>query len=776
MSTKTLALGIVIGGAVSSTLGRATADAGSKISALQQKAEKARVLQGMIGETQRLQREYRELHRQGAAGTDEVLRKLNGNLDILKRNRVEVSNLGQEYRRMGDAARAADLRAKGTQSLQAGSEQARSAAGDAIKVGAAVALPTKVAADYGAIIRDIAIKAGIAGSGDERQMSQRIVQTSREKGMGRNEVAALVNQLVSAGMDYRQALGYAGDAAAFSVGQGAGGDDVGKLISALRQNAQITDPREMKQALEAIAFQGQAGSFESPDMARWMPQLLAQMQGLGITGMDSVAQMGAMLQVQMKTTGSADEAANNLKNWMSKIGSGETVKRYADAGFKYQEGLDKEIAKGSSTLEASFKVAQAYIEQTDPARAAEMAKGMAAISREADPAKAQRMMRSLDDALKTGDLFADMQVKAALGAYMQHHGMYEKLKVDSRSATGILEKNLRERRAASQNLWREFGQAWDGALLKIGEAMQPTTDWIAVQGKRAAGALALVADKFPTITAFAIGAVAAMVALRGAVGTFRVVKGVFDILRAGRAPGGFGLPGAAAGGSAKGGSRGGSRGGAMGISQVYVTNWPGESMPGGASPAGGKSRRGGGRMSAGLGLARGALPFLAIGAAVQAADVYQNARTRNEKAEGYGAAAGGLGGAAAGAMAGAALGSVVPIIGTAIGGMIGGVLGGMGGNELGGVLGKALFGQQVPSPAAVAAKPQAVAEQKSTPAVPPVPPPQEFTFQPHLTITVQGDVKDPRQLANSLFPHLRSLFNDFSADVRRRSLFDSPNV
>ncbi|PYD24337.1 phage holin family protein, partial [Pseudomonas syringae] len=42
-------------------------------------------------------------------------------------------------------------------------------------------------------------------------------------------------------------------------------------------------------------------SFEASDMAKWFPELLANMGSIGITGMDAVTQLGAMLQVQMKT-------------------------------------------------------------------------------------------------------------------------------------------------------------------------------------------------------------------------------------------------------------------------------------------------------------------------------------------------------------------------------------------------------------------------------------------------------------------------------------------
>ncbi|WP_164708188.1 phage tail tape measure protein, partial [Pseudomonas viridiflava] len=150
----------------------------------------------------------------------------------------------------------------------------------------------------------------------EAELTTSVIKTSADTGMARNEVADLVNKLVGAGMSLDKALSYAPVAAKFAVGQGASGTDTANMIQALQQNAKITDPKIMEKALEAIAMQGQAGSFEASDMARWFPQLLAGMGKLGVTGMDSVSQLGAMLQVQMKTAGGSDEAANNLKNWM----------------------------------------------------------------------------------------------------------------------------------------------------------------------------------------------------------------------------------------------------------------------------------------------------------------------------------------------------------------------------------------------------------------------------------------------------------------------------
>ncbi|RMN04849.1 Tail tape measure protein, partial [Pseudomonas savastanoi pv. glycinea] len=79
------------------------------------------------------------------------------------------------------------------------------------------------------------------------------------------------------------------------------------------------------------------------------------------------------MQVQMKTAGSSDEAANNLKNWMGKIGASDTVDAYKKAGIDYEGSMQTGLQKGMSTLESSMALAQQYIQKTDPKKAEAMA-------------------------------------------------------------------------------------------------------------------------------------------------------------------------------------------------------------------------------------------------------------------------------------------------------------------------------------------------------------------------------------------------------------------
>ncbi|QUE91259.1 phage tail tape measure protein [Pseudomonas sp. SCA2728.1_7] len=882
-----LALGLVIGGAVSSTVGAAFKDVTGRIKRLEAEGNKARVLQRTIGDTIRLREEWKKAHDTGAAGASKLLNRLNSNLDSLKKQGIEVGRLEKAYRSMGQTANKAELKAKGHQQIDSGVKGMKGAVGAAVVGVGAMAVPAKVSADFGAIVRDIAIKAGIANKPQEQEMSRKIIDTSRDTGMARNDVADVVNQLVGAGMDLSKALEYAPVAAKFVVGQGSSGVDTAKMINALGQNAKITDPKQMQQALEAIAYQGQAGSFEAADMAKWFPELLANMASNGITGLDAVTQLGAMLQVQMKQAGSSDEAANNLKNWMGKIGSTDTVKAYEKAGIDYKGSMQTGLQNGMSTLETSMALAQKYIQATDPKRAAAMAEATSKISKEADPEKAKAMMASLEESLRTGDLFADMQVKAALSAYMQNKALYSQLKNDSRDATGILDKNLAERRESSSQKWAEMAQSMDDAMRSIGDALRPVTDTVAESLTKVTKGITSLTDSAPGVVAGVATVGAGLIALKGIFSTIKIGKGLLNLARGSRGgrngseapnknPGELDL--VATGldvvsrvkDAATGGGLGTENGaGNDGVKKVFVVN--AGAMGGGVDASGESRRRGrGSRRSArrrSLPSSRGPRPSVprppvpvsrppvpasrppvsipapsvpsvpsgalsklgvvaeTVGKVSKAAKVipggtllesgamaletFQNAKTKDEKAEGYGSAAGNLAGTMAGAAAGAAIGSVVPIIGTAIGGMIGAYLGSQGGAALGGSLGKSLFGGEDEKPEQTAKAPvpttplmmasaaqqgpvlgdvarsmavtaplksAAMAIQPKEAAKPePAKVDQQFQYSLNMPVTVQGDVKDPQTLAQDLLPHMQRMMEG-AAKQNAAKLYDEPHV
>jgi hypothetical protein len=234
------------------------------------------------------------------------------------------------------------------------------------------------------------------------------------------------------------------------------------------------------------------------------------------------------------------------------------------------------------------------------------------------------------------------------------------------------------------------------------------------------------------------------------------------------------------------------------VQRVFVTNAKDGDDQGLDRDPGRKGKGSANRLSRGV-KAGGAVAVAAAG--YQVVDTYLNATTRDEKAEGYGGAAGSLAGGLAGAAAGAAIGSIIPLIGTAIGGVIGGMVGAWGGGDVGATMGKALFGgPDTPAKAPIGILPMAAGQgvgavvraMENAPAVPvtaaalmsttaaktPEWPKvdQQFTFAPAPVFQVHGDVKDPAQFVQEMMPYLRRQFDDFAREARDRQLFDAPHV
>ncbi|MCG9078608.1 phage tail tape measure protein [Laribacter hongkongensis] len=838
--SKDLAIGIVIGGAVSSTLGAAIGKTGSMVSDLQRKLDNNRALMNTIGATQRLQREYQDAFKSGDRGAEAIRRRINDQIEALKKAGVNVGNLEASYARLGRTVKGLQLQQLGATQMQSGVEIGRTAAAAA----GSFAIPTRISADYQAIVRDIAIKGDFANTGQEKALDAAIRKSAADSGMNQTDMANAANVLVSNGMAIENVMANLEVIGKFAVGQNSNGDETARMIFAMSQ-AGVRDA-EMRQALEAIAFQGNQGSFESSDMARWLPGLLPEMNKLGVYGKDAVIQLGAMLQVQKKATGSADEAANNLKNWIAKIGAEDTKKNYKDVGINYEGSMNAHIERGMSPLEASMELAKQYIEKIDPKKAAEMKKKAEELAAIKDDGERKRQMDAFAETMKMGSIFGDMQAKSALTAFMQNRQDYIDLKKGGESADGVLDKGLEQRREASAQKWKEAANAFNSAMVTVGDAIRPVTDRLADAAGQVIRFGAAFTEANPGTALAALGVAIgglgfAATKIAGGAGTWVVGKA---LERVGiRIPGGKG--GSRAGGLAGRALDAVTGGASSGVQKVHVINWG--DAPAGGKPGGMDLPAGGGRPAAAGGIGRTVARLAKVGGALAAVgtagylayDTFKNAKTADQKAKGYGGAGGALAGGLAGAKVGALAGAMLGPIGAALGGLIGGGIGAFGGEKLGGLLGKRLFagggadkpssgdgpgigaalaaggvviggamlarrrgvggiGAALPALAAPAAAgalagrggsfagdlatevtkkliekgAENYAKKKEEAAKPP-PAPQTFTFNPTIQVTVKGDVKDPKQVANEIAPHLKTIFDNWQAQARRSAMFDA---
>ena len=857
MASK-LALGLVIGGAVSSTVGAAFKTVEGRIKKLEEQGNKAKVLKNTIGETMRLRDEWKKAHDTGAASADGLLRKLEGNLSALQKQGVQVHKLRQEYQALGKVARGAELKALGYTQIQQGKEGLKSGIGQAVAGVGMVAIPTKISGDYQAQIRQMSLWAHTAGTDAEKQMADKISEVAAKKGMGQQSLAKAVGGLIEKGIEWEESVDYSPLIADLVDGQGMEAETIATLFSAFKEAG--VKKEEMGAMLGQVAAAGDIGAFGPKDMAKYMPSLLGTIKTLGMEGPEAVRFLGASLQSQYKQTQDAAAAATNMDNLLSAIISSTSQDRFAKEGIDLVGSLAENTRNGKADnpVDAFIKLSDVLLRKQGPSRAKEVDALKKRIRESADGSaeEAQAMASLLESAGLVG-IVSDKSASAGLLAQIKYGRTIKEDMTTIKETDGQakIEQDANKARETSNAKWSMVKSSMEASMTRIGDALRPLTDGVADGLAKVGYALAGLADKYPPVIAGFTAVAAGLSALGLAVNAFKIGKGMLNVARGSLMgnpnviqrvfvtnAGGLGGGGSdydLDGGKDKKGGKGGKggRAGSTGrfgrvgqaLRNVFSRRGVGRVAKGAAS-IGSTALKGIGSLFKGLAPAIKGVGLLSVlGSGLKVADTYQNAKTRDEKAEGYGGAAGGLAGSLVGAKmglaAGAALGSVVPGLGTAIGGAIGAAIGGtvgyFGGDALGSYAGKAMFGsddslkrmpaagplmmvnagkdippvlgdiaksfktgQTPPMMGQVVRSMGTAAPSAAVPAMLKVPEPakqvpkvdQQFAFSPSLQVTVQGDVKDPAQVAREVEPYMRRMFDEYSRQAAARQLSDEPHV
>ncbi|SDX24479.1 phage tail tape measure protein [Nitrosomonas oligotropha] len=548
-----ISLGMIIGGAVAASFSSAIGSATSKIGYFKKQAESARGFKSMIGDTIRLREELNK-----AAGTDafaKIKEKHDKSIENLKKHGINVKDLQREYDQLGKTVKGLEMVDAGNAKIGDAMQNIKRSGQAIAGVVAATVVPALASASFESIVRDIAIKGGIARTVKEQALSEGILKDAQDSGMSHGELAQAVNTLVAGGMAVEEAASLAKTMARFSISQNAQSEDVAKMILALRQ-AGISDPALMEKSLGKVAVAGDLGSFESKDMAKHFASLMPQMTMFGFLGERGTAELANMLQTQMKAAGSTDEAANNLANLFSKITSEDTRSKFEKKGFSLQNSMELAISQGLDPVTAFLKLVQKMSSQSDPAKAAQMADLQKQIADAQDPAAAQKMLDGYLEMAGLSEFISDRQAKQAALAVLQNQKLHESNLSLIQAADGEakIEKDLADRRAASARKWSEAGNAFNRVMIRVGDALSPVTDWFADQIIRIGGAIEELAKESPQAVqalTFAAAAFAAIGAVVGVVklllGGLKVLQGLLTLVGGGKIPGGIGdklnLPG-----------------------------------------------------------------------------------------------------------------------------------------------------------------------------------------------------------------------------------------
>lgn len=356
-------------------------------------------------------------------------------------------------------------------SLKAGRDDKLSAmretAGVAIAVGAPVVASVRMAASLEDLVKDIAIT-GEMTKAEEQKLGQVLRDTAKQYNQHATDVGAGLQALVASGITSAAELQrYAPILAKAATATRASVDDLGNVFVALKNNLAI-GAQDTEAALNMLAYAGKQGQFELRDMARWMPNLAPMMQAMGVTGKEAVAELGAALQVARKGAGTADEAANNLRNFLAKVTSPETLKDFEKAGIDLKGSLIQLRAQGMTPMMGMLEIIRDYMKKVG---------GEGALKQFDAAAKAGDMegVKALSESYGLGALFQDMQAMSFIKPAIANMEEFKRVKDGAMTAGGsdLLGDDFAKRMQGSSEQMKRFGILAKDIGLSVGAALLP---------------------------------------------------------------------------------------------------------------------------------------------------------------------------------------------------------------------------------------------------------------------------------------------------------------
>ncbi|MDU2863868.1 MAG: phage tail tape measure protein [Escherichia coli] len=286
-------------------------------------------------------------------------------------------------------------------------------------------------------------------------------------------------------------------------------------VAAVWQNSLKGAARDFGAVQNIMAYAGDQVSFEIPDQVKWMQSLAPMMAGIA-SGKEAVAEIGASLQIAKIGAGSTDEAANNFKNFLTKIFARDTQKQFADLGIDLQGSIASYKAAGISPIEGMLSVIERYLNAKSP----EALAGFKSAMKIKNDTARDEALQALAKNFGLGDMFADMQVMAFIRPMLANMDRYREIRAGAlRAADNDLLASAYDQRlkspleatktlmVSSRDLAITLGDQLAPSFISLTQDLLPliqgTKHWVATHPQFVSGAFklisALLAIKIATV-------------------------------------------------------------------------------------------------------------------------------------------------------------------------------------------------------------------------------------------------------------------------------------
>jgi TP901 family phage tail tape measure protein len=314
------------------------------------------------------------------------------------------------------------------------------------------------------------------------------VAAGKKYGIGAREALGALNDFVQSGIQadgmdsFQTAIGMLDPTLMLARTAGVDRLEASQAAIAVVDNLKVS-VSELGRAFDIMSKAGKEGRFEIDSMARAFPGLSSRASLLGMKGLDGVNRMAAMLQITRKNARDAEEAENNLLNFLDKLTGNETQQHFSKLGVDIGAMFKKSQETGADFVDMMLD-------------------------------EIGRLTKDGSDAIALTKLFPDRQARQAALALLQHRKEYERIKDASRAASGVLEADWKRISGTTRTSLGRFRAAIESLAITIGSTLLPAlasgAEWLA----KVAGKVALWAERNPGLTKAIVGVTAALIGLR----------------------------------------------------------------------------------------------------------------------------------------------------------------------------------------------------------------------------------------------------------------------
>ncbi|TCT35371.1 phage tail tape measure protein [Martelella mediterranea] len=374
-------------------------------------------------------------------------------------------------------------------------------------VGAAIAgisfmAPIAGAAEFQQQLLDMAGTAELTGAAAFKfidDQKTRFEDLALATGQASDGIASAVANMYAAGLDGALIDGAIDDIAKVSTAANAATADIAAVATSSMMTLGVPAD-QIEKVLAMLVTSGKLGAFELKDMARYFPSLTSQVAKFGVKGQEAVGFLGAALQIARKGTSDPAEAANNLKNFLSKILAPATVKNFKDMGVDIEAVMQDAATKGINPIEAVLQKVMKLTGVSENQIAEMMAKAKANGLQGAEALDAVReQLVQIAGAGGLGELFQDQQVMDFLIPFMANVDEYKAIrdKMDQADSSVIdadfetqmkgLNRQLKTFREIGTQGIREVGLAFGEWLPQINGYLKAGLDQLRAWNKETDG-------------------------------------------------------------------------------------------------------------------------------------------------------------------------------------------------------------------------------------------------------------------------------------------------